>query len=73
MLDKKAAFDVVWHHGLFAKLGMQGIVCKIIETLILSYSDLGCLIKINGRISKQFGKERYVRQGWVLSTFYYLI
>jgi len=35
-LDQKAAFDVVWHHGLFAKLGRLEIVGKIIRTLILS-------------------------------------
>ena len=68
MLDKKAAFDVVWHHVLFAKLGRQGFVGKIIRTIILSYSNLSCLIKINGRLSVQIGKERYVRQGWVPST-----
>jgi len=57
MLDQKAAFDVVWHDGLFVRLGRLGIVGKLLRTLISSYSDLSCVIKMNRRISEQFAME----------------
>jgi len=72
MLDQRAAFDVVWHSGLFLKLGRLCVVGKMLRTLMASYKNLSCTIKINSHVSDSFPIQRSVRQGGVLSTFYYL-
>ena len=71
-LDQKAAFDSVWHMALFSKLGYLGFTGKLLRTIIDSYTDLKCVIRIHGTTSKPLNVVRSVRQGGVLSTFLYL-
>ena len=72
-LDIKGAFDVVWHEGLFYKLANLGIVGKTLRTLMNSYQELKCVVKLQGMTSDPVPVNRSVRQGGVLSTFYYLV
>ena len=72
-LDFKAAFDSVWHEGLFEKLFELGLKGKILRIIMNTYSDLSCRIRVNGMTSDIVKIERGVRQGGVGSTFYYLV
>jgi len=63
---------VVWHEGLFYKLAKLGISGKTLRLLINSYNNLSCMVKLQGMTSDHILVQRSVRQGGVLSTFYYL-
>ena len=72
-LDIQGAFDVVWHDGLFYKLGELGITGKLLRLLINSYSDINCVVRLQAKTSDTIKVTRGVRQGGVLSSFFYLV
>ena len=72
-LDTMAAFDTVWHDALFVKLGELGIRGKMLRLARNSYADMQCQIRIQNQVSRQVPISRGVRQGGVLSSFYYLV
>jgi len=72
-LDQKAAFDSVWHTGLFHKMCELGLTGKILRLLIAAYTRLKCVVRVNGKTSDSIDVKRSVRQGGVMSTFLYLI
>lgn len=71
-LDQKAAFDSVWHTGLFYKLGRLGFTGQILRLIADMYTDLKCVVRVNAVTSEPLNVTRSVRQGGVLSTFLYL-
>jgi len=72
MLDQRAAFDAVWHSGLLLKLGRLCVIGKMLRTLMESYRNVSCTIKLNSHVSKSYLIQRSMCQGGVLFTFYYL-
>ena len=71
-LDQKAAFDCINHDRLFVKIGRLGIKGKSLRILQTSYENLKCIIRTCNTTSDVIDVRRGVRQGGVLSTFYYL-
>ncbi len=72
-LDIQKAFDTVWHDGLLYKLHNLGIQGKLWRLLRNYYKDLVSHAKINGVSSQIIPVTRSVRQGGVISTFFYLV
>jgi len=72
-LDQKAAFDSLWHKGLFLIICGLGLTGKILRLLIAAYSRLKCVVPVNGITSESIDVKQLCWQGGVLSTFLYLI
>ncbi len=72
-LDIQKAFDTVWHNGLLYKLYKLGIKGKLWQIIKHYYSNLKYCVKVNGVISNEIPVSRSVRQGGVISTFFYLV
>ena len=68
-----AAFDTVWQNALFVKLGELGIKGKLLRLARDSYVNLKCKIRMQERTSQAVSVLCGVRQGGVLSAFYYLV
>ena len=72
-LDIKGAFDSVWHDALFVKLKYLGIDMKLWRTLRDSYQNLKTFVKTSHGTSAAIDVKCSVRQGGVLSGFYYTL
>lgn len=72
-VDMAQAFDTVWHNGLFVKLGKLGIKGKLLRLAQESYNGLTCKVRLGGKSSSEVPILCGVRQGGVLSSFYYLV
>jgi hypothetical protein len=72
-LDQKGAFDSVRHQALFVKLGRLGLTGKTLRVIKAAYSNLQCKTRVSNKMSEKFAVVRGVRQGGVLSTFFYLV
>ena len=72
-LDIKGAFDSVWHDALFVKLKDLGIDMKLWRTLRDSYQNLKTFVKTSHGTSAAIDVKCSVRQGGVLSGFYYTL
>ena len=72
-LDTAKAFDTVWHDGLFYKLAQLGIKGKAWHILRDAYTNIFCCVFHDGEYSRWFPLGQGVRQGGVLSTFFYLV
>ena len=71
-LDARSAFDRVWHNGLFHKLITTGIKGKLLVTIINIYRKMRSCVLVNSIRSDSFPVLQGVRQGGVLSGWFYI-
>ena len=75
LLDVSSAFDTVYHYGLFVKLYESGIkgTFKLWILLFSAYGNMKSCVMHNGLMSNWFSLEQSVRQGGVLSAWFYIL
>ena len=73
MLDAAAAFDTVWHDGLFFKIYNSGINGRLWRVLRSAYKHVKSAVFFDGYLSTWFNVHQSVRQGGVLSAWLYII
>ena len=66
-IDYKAAFDRVWHGGLFSVLQQYGVSRKLINIIRDLYSKAKSCIRVNNNLTDWFETTIGVRQGCPLS------
>ena len=72
-LDIKQAFDVIWWKGLLyklAKIGIQGKLWWIFRNWLIGSQ---CGVLLNGELSDSFEITRSIKQGGLLSMFYFTV
>ena len=72
-LDCSKGFDRVNHHGLFLKLMKRRVPLCILDLIIYWYSNLVSVVKWNDSYSESFSVPSGVRQGGVLSPYFFTI
>ena len=63
MLDAAAAFDTVWHDGLFFKIHNSGINGRLWRVLRSAYKHVKSAVFFDGYLSTCFNVHQSVRQG----------
>ena len=66
-MDFKKTYSSVQHHILWGKLVKQVISKKLMSILQKMYTDIFCIVKVNGFLSEKFCYKIGVRQGCILS------
>ena len=72
-LDISQAFDRIWINGLLYKLFRIGIVDKLWLLIKDWFTNNVCSILLNGVITEPFNISRSIKQGGILSMFFFAI
>ena len=72
-LDIQQAFDTVWWKGLLYKLSSLGISGKLWWLLRAWLEGSTCTIMVNGELSESFPITRSIKQGGLLSMFFFCV
>jgi hypothetical protein len=73
LLDIKQAFDSIWWNGLLHKLYSTGIRGKLWWLFNEWLSGSSCSVLINGDLSERFSISRSIKQGGLLSMFFFTV
>lgn len=72
-LDNEKAFNSVWHASLLYKLFRIGINGKGWRLLVDSFQNMSSCIFYEGKMSSNFTMRQGIRQGRVLSFWFFLL
>jgi endonuclease/exonuclease/phosphatase family metal-dependent hydrolase len=72
-LDIKSAFDVIWWDGLLYKMSTIGVKNKLWWLFKNWLMDSSGSVLLNGEISNSFNITRSIKQGGLLSVFYFTV
>jgi hypothetical protein len=72
-LDIKQAFDMIWWEGLLYKLASIGITDKMWFLCKQWLDGSTCSILLDGDTSEQFSISRSIKQGGLLSMFFFTV
>lgn len=72
-LDVSKAFDKVDHHVLFTKLVDRKVPVCLLNVLISWYSKCHAIVRWGGSVSRSFAVKAGVRQGGVLSPYFFAV